>query len=387
MRKFFAAAILSGMLFGMTAYADILPPGQKMVPVCAYFNNTADVLETMAVIGYETAPDGSRVDLSSFIANECFMPSYKFNSYKVYGLTAEHAAGLDYDTYDPSQDSQAFPTNHEIEMGYMYVDEDSTLERVENEYYIVTLETDPGMLIIAAEKTKKYYTGSDEPVITEGEVTLVGASDDGSMDTGTSGHNTGDTVFNDVFSDSPYFEALTYLKENGIVKGYDDGTFKPDSTINRAELMKIIVAAAYDEDAITNCSAFYASQSSFEIKLFTDVVFAMVGGNAPPWYFDYVCVGKHEGFVSGYPDGSFKPGNQINFAEAAKIITKRANMSLVEGDPWYKVYIDVLDNANAIPTTITAFDQKITRGEMAEIIYRLTAKVTDKASMSYGDLK
>jgi hypothetical protein len=257
---------------------------------------------------------------------------------------------------------------------------------VENEYFIVTLETDPGMLIIAAEKTKKYYEGSDEPVITEGEVTVVGTTDDGSSNDGDSGHNTGDTVFNDVSSDSPYFEALTYLKANGIVKGYDDGTFKPDNTINRAELMKIIVAAAYDEATITDCAAYYTKEGDFNVTLFTDVIFVMVGGNAPPWYFDYVCVGKHEGFVGGYPDGSFKPGNQINFVEAAKIIAKRADLSLAEGDPWYKVYVDVLDNANAIPTTITSFDQKITRGEMAEIIYRLTAKVTGKASKSYKDL-
>jgi len=387
MKKIITAAIFAGMLFGMTAYADILPPGQKQVPVCAYFNNTASNLDTMSVLGYETAPDGSKVDFSQFIANECFKPSYKFNSYKIYGVTAKHVASTTSANYDPSKDPEAYPSNIQPEIGYIYVPEDSTLERVENEYFIVTLETDPGLLVIAPEKTKKYYKGIEEPVITEGAVTSISGSDTGTVDPGTGGNNTGDTVFSDVASNSPYVEALKYLKEQGIVKGYADGSFKPDNTINRAELTKIIVEAAFDDKTITDCAAFYTKQGDYNVTLFTDVIFTMVGGNAPPWYFDYVCVGKHEGFLKGYSDGSFRPTSDINFAEAAKIIIGGFGEMVMPGDPWYKTYIDELANKNAIPKTIIAFDQKITRGEMAEIIYRWKANITTLASQKYDDLK
>ena len=88
MRKIFLTGFVFALMFGSTAFADILPPGQRAVDVCAYFTNTASVLNTMAIIGFETAPDGTKVDLSSFIANECFKPGYKFNTYRVYGLTA-----------------------------------------------------------------------------------------------------------------------------------------------------------------------------------------------------------------------------------------------------------------------------------------------------------
>jgi hypothetical protein len=42
-----------------------------------------------------------------------------------------------------------------------------------------------------------------------------------------------------------YEEGINYTQENGIVQGYNDGTFKPDNTINRAEFTKIIVEANF----------------------------------------------------------------------------------------------------------------------------------------------
>jgi hypothetical protein len=50
------------------------------------------------------------------------------------------------------------------------------------------------------------------------------------------------TPFSDI-AGHPNEEAIEYLQMNGIVKGYLDGTFKPDNQINRAEFVKIIVGA------------------------------------------------------------------------------------------------------------------------------------------------
>lgn len=47
-----------------------------------------------------------------------------------------------------------------------------------------------------------------------------------------------------------YSTSISYLKEKAIVEGYSDGTFKPDNTINRAEFMKIVVGAKYSSDYI-----------------------------------------------------------------------------------------------------------------------------------------
>ncbi|MEK7126669.1 MAG: S-layer homology domain-containing protein, partial [Patescibacteria group bacterium] len=48
-------------------------------------------------------------------------------------------------------------------------------------------------------------------------------------------------AFTDLGEAHKNYEAITYLQENGIINGYDDGSFKPDNTVNRAEFLKIII--------------------------------------------------------------------------------------------------------------------------------------------------
>jgi hypothetical protein len=377
MKKVVMLGVLISMFMTSTAFADVLPAGIKYVPVCAYFDNTASVLNTMAVYGYETAPDGSMVSISSFIANECFTTSYKFNTYKVYGLTAAHAQDiLQYDPYIPSDDQEAYPTNIQPEIGQKLISDTSNIEKYENVYHIVELNTTEGHLVIEPVKTKIYTTGVTEPEITEGVITPI-------VETPTLYED----AFTDITSTNSYYTAVKYLKDNGIVGGYPDGSYKPDTTINRAEFTKIVVGSIINSpDELTNCEAHYASQSSYMLTLFTDVEFAMVGGNIPDWYFDYVCIAKLNNIVSGYPDGTFQPAQEINFVEGAKIIVEALNLPTTASTPWYKSYVDVLDTNHAIPTSITTFAHKLTRGEMAEIMYRLKANVTNLPSNTYADL-
>lgn len=384
-------AIAAGILaFANLALADILPPGQTVVPVCASFSNTESMLDTMAVYGYETGVTGEKVDFSSFIDGECFKPGYKFNTYKVYGVKTEHAlkikAEIEAGTYDPSKDTEAYPTSIQPEMGDKYVATPSTLTEIKNIYKIIGFDEEKHVLTIEPLRTEQYDSALQAPTVIEGKATPVNG-DIITDDNGGSGHNTGDTVFNDVDSSSPYFNALKMLKEGNVISGYPDGTFKPGNTINRAELAKIIVGAAFTPDDISGCMAFYVNQSSVKVDLFTDVSLDYNDKAGPPWYLDYVCVGKHNGFIKGYPDGSFKPAQDINFVEAAKIIVGGFGEIVMPGDPWYKAYVDELAGKNAIPTTITTFSQKITRGEMAEIIYRMKANVTTLPSQKYADLK
>jgi hypothetical protein len=133
--------------------------------------------------------------------------------------------------------------------------------------------------------------------------------------------------------------------------------------------------------------AHYASQSATLVSLFTDVTYTFGSTAQPVWYLDYVCIGKLNNIISGYPDGSFKPDKNINFVEAAKIITKGLGGDVAVSDPWYKGYVEKLADNGAIPTTITAFAQEITRGEMAEIIYRIKSTASTLPSQTYTDLK
>lgn len=151
-----------------------------------------------------------------------------------------------------------------------------------------------------------------------------------------------------------YEEAIWHVFNNEIVQGYPDGSYKPDQTINRAELMKIVIEAMYSNEF-----------GAFEgMGCFNDVV-------STQWYAKYICFALSENVVEGYPDGSFKPAEQINFVEALKIIMIGFGYEYTEGDPWYINLLNEATDLNFIPDDIESNDQLITRGQVAEMITRI----------------
>lgn len=179
-------------------------------------------------------------------------------------------------------------------------------------------------------------------------------------------------AFSDVGSGHANYDAIMYVQENDIVGGYPDGTFRPDDPINRAELLKILIETKYGDEI----GDFGLSSAC----LFSDVA-------SSAWYAKYVCMGKTDDIVDGYPDGTFRPTEYVSFVEAAKmIVITMGYLAYPNEEVWYEPYVYALGDRNAIPTSIAGFSVDLTRGEMAEIIYRLDAEITDKAYLSYNDL-
>lgn len=196
---------------------------------------------------------------------------------------------------------------------------------------------------------------------------------------GESPINENESGFSDVPGSYLYAKAITYIRDNGIVKGYEDKTYRPDSNIVRADFTKIVIEAKYTSEEIAGCIPDNSAQA--EKIFFADVP-------ASEWYAPYVCVAKVNNIVQGFPDGTFQPQKNVSFAEAAKIIAKVFIDNTVEdGKPWYRPYIMQLSNDSNIPMSISATDSLITRGEMAEMIYRIMAKITDQPSRNYADFK
>lgn len=173
-------------------------------------------------------------------------------------------------------------------------------------------------------------------------------------------------TFGDVPSGHPNSEAISYIQAKNIVSGYPDGTFRPDNSINRAEFTKIIIESYFQGQAEgADC--------------FPDV--------GTEWFAKYVCFAKSRDFIAGYPDGSFYPDHDINFVEVAKILAN-ANGFVASPDPsvWYRPYVKKMEEMHAIPPSIMAFSQKVTRGEMAEMIYRLKTQSSDVPIKTYEEL-
>ena len=188
-------------------------------------------------------------------------------------------------------------------------------------------------------------------------------------------------VFNDVPEQQFNREAIEYLKTNKIVQGYKSGDYKPENRINRAEFTKILVEAQYKEDEINNCISENV-KANLNYVYFPDI-------KREDWFAKYVCIAKANKIIDGYPDGNFKPSNYINFAEASKIISEaldiKEDKSETNGE-WFAGYIKGLEKKKAIPSTIQFFDKNISRGEMAELIWRLKENKTDKISTNYDEL-
>jgi uncharacterized protein YkwD len=89
------------------------------------------------------------------------------------------------------------------------------------------------------------------------------------------------------------------------------------------------------------------------------------------WFAPYVCAAKKYGILSGYPDGTFRPGNPINFAEVAKIVVTAFEYNTSPGTPWYVPYTNALATRGVIPRSVALFDKHTTRGEVAELFYLL----------------
>lgn len=126
--------------------------------------------------------------------------------------------------------------------------------------------------------------------------------------------------FSDVETTDDNYAAIDYLANEEVFSGYADGTFLPESTMNRAELMKTLVeglGVTPDETLYKDC--------------FTDV--------GTDWYASYVCYAKEQGWVEGYLDGSFKPGNTVSKVEALKMLLLSQGVELQEDHAY--IYSDV----------------------------------------------
>ncbi len=174
-------------------------------------------------------------------------------------------------------------------------------------------------------------------------------------------------AFGDVKASTSYATAIGALQQKGVLQGYANGTFKPEQPITRGEFLKIILEARGDvREGGADC--------------FSDV--------KDEWFAKYVCAAKAEGIVSGYADGTAKPGQNINFVEASKILSL-AYKQKTQGDgvEWYEPYTNALESAKAIPPSIAKLDAPLMRGEMAEMMWRISEKKTDQPTKGVLNIK
>lgn len=188
--------------------------------------------------------------------------------------------------------------------------------------------------------------------------------------------------FVDVPESHESYEVIESLRERNILRGYPDGTFKPDNRINRAEFVYLITnPLLLDTNEMNECLN-EEGVANAETVFYPDV-------DRGAWYAKAVCHATRKGLIKGYPDGKFRPGEYINFVEAAKIISSAMALQTKEepGEKWFTPYVDALSAENAIPANITTYGQMLTRVEMAEMLYRLKDDISDRPHTSASSLR
>ncbi|MDA3846384.1 MAG: S-layer homology domain-containing protein, partial [Vallitaleaceae bacterium] len=145
-----------------------------------------------------------------------------------------------------------------------------------------------------------------------------------------------------------------------LIKGYEDGSFKPDNNITRAEFMTLVNRA-------------------YGFTLEASIFYQDVAANV--WYTSEIAKAKAAGYISGYPDGTMKPEKEISREEVAYIIMKLNKLTAL-GAPvvtfedaasfnWSKEAIEVVTSAkimNGYPDSSFQPANNIKRGEAVVVL-------------------
>ena len=128
--------------------------------------------------------------------------------------------------------------------------------------------------------------------------------------------------YNDVKDGDWFCCAVSTLSKMGIIKGYEDGSFKPNDPISRAEFAAI--AARFDPDGDKTPASF------------SDVT--------SHWAKDEISIAANHGWIKGYEDSSFKPDQKITRAETMTLVNRVLNRLPETKDDLHKDMKTWVDN-------------------------------------------
>ena len=159
-----------------------------------------------------------------------------------------------------------------------------------------------------------------------------------------------------------YAESVAVLNGMGVFKGYEDGSFKPEGNITRAEV-SAIVYRVYTQDVKDAKASMYATYNKFS---------DMAGAG---WAQGYIGYCANASLVKGYPDGTFKPSGKVTGYEVLAMILRAVGYDKngeFSGADWalnvakYAEQLGILKNV----AKTTNLGAPATRELVAEMLFR-----------------
>ena len=176
---------------------------------------------------------------------------------------------------------------------------------------------------------------------------------------------TSDGAFPDVSGEHTNSEAIKHYAQAGVINGYEDGTFRPDDPITRAEFVKMLMVMHGSENANTE-----------GVKTgFPDVDGAE--GKEAHWAHPHIKTAVDLKIINGYEDGTFRPDNNVKYEEAIKMMVCYLGKESVAKDRadaanialYPEGYIRVA-NENLMNINLSsALGENASRADVAQILY------------------
>ena len=174
--------------------------------------------------------------------------------------------------------------------------------------------------------------------------------------------------FSDLDKTASYAEAVSVLADLGILKGYDDGTVKPEGNITRAEFAAIVCRIKGLEDA---------ANSAKGQTIFSDVP-------ADSWASGYINMASQQGIINGVGGGLFLPEENVKFEEAVKMVVAALGYGPQAESMGYPVgYLTVASQTNITKGVSGATGAIANRGTVARLAYN-SLDVPLMEQVSYG---
>jgi len=198
--------------------------------------------------------------------------------------------------------------------------------------------------------------------------------------TGEAAPSTEQKPFDDIDVGSSYYVQLKYLKNHKLIQGYEDNTFRPKNTINRAEAAMAMSKALLDFEIPENIT-----------KKVAEINYSDLPNDH--WAHESIKKLTTLGIVKGYTKKNdntktFQPEKTINLAEAVKMVIsiemlKDNNLKLptsmkssfkdVEGTEWFAPYIELAKDKTLLTYSTKMLihpEDDVTRGEFMDLLYR-----------------
>ncbi|MBR1970793.1 MAG: S-layer homology domain-containing protein [Clostridia bacterium] len=176
-------------------------------------------------------------------------------------------------------------------------------------------------------------------------------------------------AFSDVEAGTVVDEAVGILSNLKIIEGFEDGTFKPEETITRAQMAAIICRTlGYEAQA----------QSSKGTTAFTDVA-------ADSWASGYINVAHAQGIINGYGNGLFGPNDKVTYEQAVKMIVAALGYDIAAaGKGGYPTGYLAIASAEGITKNANGrVGDAASRATVAVLVYNsLEVRIMDQKSWS-----